>query len=150
MSVSPSSVRRDPGYLGLTTAVETLPAAYYFDPAQYLRELSLVWYRNWIYVCRSSDVAEARSFRTLGIGDQSILVVRGEDRVMRAFHNTCRHRGAALCRTSAGRFPAAGIVCPYHAWRYNLRGELLQASSRQPGDGFDARDYPLYALPAME
>ena len=150
MSASPSSVRRDPGYTGLTTPAETLPATCYFDPGQYLRELSQVWYRNWIYICRSSAVAEPRSFRTLEVGDQSILVVRGEDRVMRAFHNTCRHRGAALCRTPAGRFRAAGIVCPYHAWRYSLRGELLQASSRQPGDGFDVRDYPLYRLPAME
>jgi len=150
MAANPSSGRRDPGYLGLTTPVETLPAAYYFDPAQYLRELAQVWYRNWIYVCRSSDVAEPRSFRTLEIGDQSILLVRGEDRVARAFHNTCRHRGSALCRTESGRFPAAGIICPYHAWRYNLRGELVQASSRQPGDGFEVRDYPLYSLPAME
>ena len=112
MSATPSSVRRDPGYLGLTSPVEALPAAYYFDPAQFVRELSQVWYRNWIYICRSSDVAEPRSFRTLGIGDQSILVVRGEDRVLRAFHNTCRHRGSALCRSAAGRFPAAGIICP--------------------------------------
>jgi len=42
MSATPSPVRRDPGYLGLTTPVETLPAADYFDPAQYLRELSQV------------------------------------------------------------------------------------------------------------
>ena len=150
MGTNPSSARRDPGYLGLTTPVETLPAAYYFDPAQYLRELSQIWYRNWLYVCRSSDVAEPRSFRTLEVGDQSILLVRGEDRVARAFHNTCRHRGSALCRADSGRFPAAGIICPYHAWRYNLRGELVQASSRQPGDGFAVRDYPLYSLPAME
>jgi glycine betaine catabolism A len=150
MSASPSSVRRDPGYTGLTTPVETLPAAYYFDPAQHLRELRQVWYRNWIYICRSADVAESRSFHTFEIGDQSLFVVRGEDRTLRAFHNTCRHRGAALCRTSAGRFPAAGIVCPYHAWRYNLRGELLQASSRQPGDGFAVRNYPLYGLPVTE
>ncbi|HXI67086.1 MAG TPA: aromatic ring-hydroxylating dioxygenase subunit alpha, partial [Steroidobacteraceae bacterium] len=150
MGANPSAARRDPGYLGLTTPVESLPAAYYFDPAQYLRELREIWYRNWIYVCRSSDVAEPRSFRTLGIGDQSILLVRGEDRVVRAFHNTCRHRGSALCRADSGRFPAAGIICPYHAWRYNLRGELVQASSRQPGDGFEVRDYPLYGLPATE
>ena len=150
MSATPAPVRRDPGYLGLTAPVETLPAAHYFDAAHYLRELGQVWYRNWIYICRSSDVAEPRSFRTLEIGDQSVLVVRGEDRVLRAFHNTCRHRGSALCRSPAGRFPAAGIVCPYHAWRYNLRGELQQTSSRQAGDGFDLRDYPLYGLPVNE
>ncbi len=150
MSANPVPVRRDPGYLGLTTPIATLPAAHYFDPAQYLRELQQVWYRNWIYVCRSSELAETRSFQMLEVGGQSVLVVRGEDRALRAFHNTCRHRGSALCRTPAGRFPAAGIVCPYHAWRYNLRGELVQTTSRQAGDGFEVGDYPLYSLPAME
>jgi len=150
MSAKPASVRRDPGYTGLTTPIETLPSAYYLDPLHYQRELREIWYRNWIYICRSSDVATPRSFRTLELGDQSIFVVRGEDRTLRAFHNTCRHRGAALCRTPEGRFPAAGIVCPYHAWRYNLRGELVQPSSHQPGDGFDVRDYSLYSLPVTE
>ena len=69
---------------------------------------------------------------------------------MRAFHNTCRHRGAALCRSAEGRLPPAGIVCPYHSWSYNLRGELLQTSSKQHGDGFDRRDFPLYSLPVTE
>ena len=142
--------RRDPGYLGLTSTVETLPASYYFDPLHYQRELKQIWQRNWIYVCRSSAIESPRSYRTLELGDQSVLVVRGEDGVARAFYNTCRHRGAALCRTSEGRFGSAGIVCPYHSWRYNLRGELVQISSVQPGDGFDRRDYPLYSLPVTD
>ena len=150
MSATPSSVRRDSGYTGLTAPIATLPSAYYLDPLHYQRELGEIWYRNWIYICRSSDVAAPRDFRTLGVGDQSILVVRADDGALRAFHNTCRHRGAALCRTAEGRFPAAGIVCPYHGWRYNLRGELQQASSRQVADGFDVRNYRLYALPVTE
>jgi glycine betaine catabolism A len=150
VSAKPSTVRRDAGYAGLTTPVGTLPASHYFDPAHYQRELDRIWYRNWIYVCRSSDIGAARTFRTLELGNQSIFVVRGEDGVARAFHNTCRHRGAALCREVAGRFGATGIVCPYHSWRYSLRGELLQTSSAQPGDGFDARNFPLYALPLTE
>ena len=150
MSANPSTVRRDPGYAGLTTPVETLPASYYFDPAHHQRELSRIWYRNWIYVCRSADIGTARTFRTVEVGNQSILVVRGEDGVARAFHNTCRHRGAALCREAAGRFGVAGIVCPYHSWRYSLRGELLQTTSMQPGEGFEPRDFPLYGLPLTE
>jgi len=150
MSASPPPLRRDPGYAGLTRPVETLPAAWYFDPAHHARELRQIWYRNWLYVCRASELAAARSFRTLQIGDQSILAVRGEDGVVRAFHNTCRHRGATLCGAEAGRFPAAGIVCPYHAWRYSLRGELLQTSSQQPGDGFERAHFPLFSLPATE
>ncbi len=150
VSANHSSVRRDPGYVGLTTAVDGLPASFYFDPGHHQLEMTRIWYRNWIYVCRSSDIGAARTFRTLEVGDQSILVVRGEDRVARAFHNTCRHRGAALCRTSEGRFSAAGIVCPYHSWRYSLRGDLLQTSSRQHGDGFDRRNFSLYSLPVNE
>jgi Rieske 2Fe-2S family protein len=150
VSANHSSVRRDPGYAGLTTTVASLPASFYFDPAHHQREMTQIWYRNWIYVCRSSDIGTPRTFRTLEVSDQSILVVRGEDRVARAFHNTCRHRGAALCRTSEGRFPSAGIVCPYHGWRYSVRGELLQTSSSQQGDGFDRRDFPLYSLPVNE
>jgi len=150
VSANHSSVRRDPGYVGLTTAGDSLPASVYFDPAHHQLEMTRIWYRNWIYVCRSSDIGAPRTFRTLEVGDQSILVVRGEDRLARAFHNTCRHRGAALCRTSEGRFSSAGIVCPYHSWRYSLRGELLQTSSRQQGDGFDRRDFSLYSLPVSE
>jgi len=150
MSTRPTTVRRDPGYAGLTTPVETLPAAWYFDAAHYQRELSRIWYHNWLYVCRSAEIGAARSFHALSVGDQSLFVVRGEDAVVRAFHNTCRHRGAALCSAASGRFASAGIVCPYHSWRYNLRGELVQTSSRAPGDGFELRDYPLYALPVVE
>jgi Rieske 2Fe-2S family protein len=150
MSRRGPSVRRDPGYAGLTTAVEGLAAAWYFDPAHYRHELERIWYRQWIYACRAADLAGARSFRTLTVGDQSILLARGEDGVARAFHNTCRHRGAALCRETEGRFPAAGIVCPYHAWRYSLKGELLQTSSKVHGDGFELRDFPLYGLPVTE
>jgi len=144
------SLRRDPGYTGLTTPVESLPAAWYFDPAHYQRELTRIWYRNWVYLCRSSEIGTPRSYATLELGDQSLFVVRGEDGSARAFHNTCRHRGAALCRAARGRFPPAGIVCPYHAWRYNLRGELVQTSSAQVGDGFEMRDFPLYGLPLTE
>ncbi len=122
MTTNRAAVRRDPGYLGLTKSVAALPASDYFDAVHYQRELAQIWYRNWLYVCRSSEIREARSFRTFTVGDQSVLVVRGEDLVARAFYNTCRHRGAALCQGTQGRLPAVGIVCPYHAWRYNLRG----------------------------
>ena len=142
--------RRDPGYAGLTTPVETLPSCWYFDAAHHARELRQIWYRNWVYVCRSSELGTARSFRTYSLGEQSVFVVRGDDGTVRAFYNTCRHRGAALCRGDAGRFPAAGIVCPYHAWRYSVSGELVQASSALAGDGFDVRDFPLYALPVTD
>src|SRR5579872_1732435 len=131
-----SSVTPDPGYAGLTESADGLPAAYYFDPAHHATEMSRIWQKSWIYACRSEEVRSPRSYKTYDIGDQSILLVRDELGVLRGFHNTCRHRGAALCREPQGRIAAAGIVCPYHNWRYSTRGELLQTSSYQHAEGF--------------
>ncbi len=138
------------GYNGLGDYTESLPADAYFDPRQYARELQRIWYRNWVYVGRSSDVARARAFRTFELGDQRLLLVRDDRGVLRGFHNTCRHRGAALCRESGGIFPTVNIVCPYHAWTYNLQGELLRTSSKSRASGFEIADFPLYKINVKE
>jgi len=146
MSTTPSEL----GYNGLTQHTEGLPAEAYFDPRQYERELQRIWYRNWVYVGRSSDVARHRAFRTFELGDQKILLVRDDQGVLQGFHNTCRHRGAALCRESAGTLRAGTIVCPYHAWVYNLQGDLLRTSSKAHASGFDVADFPLYKISVKE
>jgi Rieske 2Fe-2S family protein len=137
-------------YNGLIEHTEGLPADAYFDPRQYERELQRIWYRNWVYVGRSSDLARARSFRTFEIGDQRILLVRDEQRALQGFYNTCRHRGAALCREPEGMLRAGTIVCPYHAWVYNLQGDLLRTSSKAHASGFDVADFPLYRISVKE
>ena len=93
-----STIPVDLGYNGLTEHTEGLPADAYFDPRLYERELQRIWYRNWVYVGRSSDLVRARAFRTFELGDQRILLVRDDQRVLQGFHNTCRHRCSALCR----------------------------------------------------
>ena len=138
------------GYNGLTELTEGLPAEAYFDPRQYARELQRIWYRNWVYVCLSSEIAERRTFRTFEIGDQKIIVVRGDDGTLKGFHNTCRHRGALLCRESRGTLRSPAIVCPYHAWVYNIDGDLLRTSSKAHPQGFDPADYPLYKVRVHE
>jgi glycine betaine catabolism A len=137
-------------YNGLTEHTEGLPADAYFDPRQYDRELQRIWYRNWVYVGRSSDLSRARGFRTFEIGDQRILLVRDEQRMLQGFYNTCRHRGAALCREPEGMLRAGTIVCPYHAWVYNLQGDLLRTSSKAHANGFDVADFPLYRISVKE
>src|ERR1700727_38533 len=92
----------DVGYNGLTDLTLGLPAEAYFDSRHYERELQRIWYRNWVYVGRSSDVAANRSFRTFELGDQRILLVRDDEGGLQGFYNTCRHRGAQLCRESQG------------------------------------------------
>jgi len=139
-----------PGYNGLTEHTAGLPADAYYDPRQYERELQRIWYRNWVYVGRSSELAHPRAFRTFNLGDQNLLLVRDDRGTLQAFHNTCRHRGAALCRESEGTLRTGSIVCPYHAWVYSLQGELLRTSSRVHAEGFEIADFPLYKIQVRE
>ena len=145
-----TSSLNDIGYNGLTEHTEGLSADSYFDPRNYERELLRIWYRNWIYVGRSSDVESSRAFSTFEIGDQKILLLRDDAGVLQGFHNTCRHRGAALCREPQGQLKSGAIVCPYHAWTYNLQGKLLRTSSKRHAAGFDVEDYPLYKISVTE
>src|SRR5271166_2646622 len=102
----------EPAFNGLSDRVDGLPADWYYDAAHHRRELERIWYRNWIYVGRSAELAGPRSFLTFTIGDQNLLLVRDDGGEVRAFHNTCRHRGAALCLDSRGALRGDKIVCP--------------------------------------
>jgi Rieske 2Fe-2S family protein len=126
-----------------TTA--SLPAAWYYDPAQYARELEAVWYRDWICVGRAEDLREAGDYVVVTIGEESLILTRDRAGRTRAFHNTCRHRGSELCAAPRGRFAGGRIVCPYHAWTYALSGELLATPKMDLPSDFRRENYPLYA-----
>jgi Rieske 2Fe-2S family protein len=114
-----------------------LPASWFRDPAHHARELEAIWYRNWIALAREEELAGPGAWRTATVGTQPVLLVRGEDGVPRAFYNTCRHRGSILCPGTEGRFEHARIVCPYHAWTYDLAGRLVATPRRMPTPDFD-------------
>lgn len=137
-------------YNGLTDKLEGPAAERYYDAGHHQRELARVWYRNWIYVGRSSELPEPRAYLRFSLAEQQILVVRDDQGVLQAFHNTCRHRGAALCLERSGRLATGKIVCPYHAWVYDLQGRLRRTSSRRDPEGFDKADYPLYRVGVAE
>jgi glycine betaine catabolism A len=141
-----SEAARAGKYNGLTSLKPTLPARSYWDDAEYQRDLDAIWYRQWIMVCRDADLGGPLAFRTFRIGTQEVLVVRDESGILRAFHNTCRHRGSQLCTQPEGRLKARLITCPYHAWSYTLSGDLARVPSKSLPAGFDKADYPLYAV----
>ena len=143
--MEPSALPRDP-YNGLRRAEPTLPAKAYWDAEEYQRDLDAIWYRDWLNVCREADIAAPLAFRTFRIGSQDVLVVRDENGVLRAFHNTCRHRGSQLCSAAEGGLKARLLTCPYHAWSYSLRGDLVRVPSKSLPEGFDKADYPLYPV----
>lgn len=121
-------------------AARTLPRRVYTDAEVFALESRVLFGRMWLCVGREEDLPEVGSFLTQEIGGEKILVVRGEDRALRAFFNVCRHRGARLVEEPCGRLRGA-IGCPYHAWTYALDGRLLRAPRAAPG--FRTEDYPL-------
>jgi Rieske 2Fe-2S family protein len=133
-------------YNGLKSTERTLPSRFYIDPAHHADELRAIFYRHWLYVGRAETVPEPLCYRTFGIGDQSVILVRDEAGALRAFHNTCRHRGSRLVDPGSGRLGAKCITCRYHAWTYGLDGGLLRVFSRRPAPDFDKADYPLYPV----
>ena len=87
------------------------------------QDIARIFGRCWIYVGVEAEIAEPGDFFTVEIGKDSIIIVRDDDMSIHAFHNVCRHRGARL--RSAGSGIVGNLVCPYHQWTYNLRGELI-------------------------
>src|ERR1700691_5759750 len=143
----------DPGageFSGLSRLEPSLPSSWYFDPAQHALELDRVWYRNWIYLCRTDSIAAPCSYRTFTLGTQPVLLLRDETGTLRAFYNTCRHRGSLLCSAAAGRLTANAITCPYHAWSYRLTGELARIPSAGRAHHVPIGQTALYSIALRE
>jgi choline monooxygenase len=100
----------------------TIPAAWYFDSEIHAAERQAVFGASWQCVGRTDQVAKPGEFLTADIAGEPILVVRGEDGVLRAFHNVCRHRGARVAIEPCGH--ATKLRCRYHGWTYDLTGRL--------------------------
>jgi len=131
--------------IALTKLEAGLPAAWYYDPQHYRRELETFWYRRWIAVAREEELRHGGDWRVVRIGSQSIVVVRDEGG-LRAFHNTCRHRGSVLCTEEQGNFARRRIVCPYHSWTYDLSGQLVATPRAMPTPDFRLADFRLYGV----
>jgi Rieske 2Fe-2S family protein len=113
----------------------TLPGRFYHDPAIWQLEQERLFARLWVCVGRNDQVPAAGHYQTVRVGEESVLVVRGEDQALRAFLNVCRHRGAQLCAAERGQ--ARTLQCRYHAWTYGLDGRLLRAPGLQDSAEFD-------------
>jgi Rieske 2Fe-2S family protein len=124
----------------------SLPGAFYWDEAVYRADLERIWRVGWLFVGHSCEIPKAGEYFTLGVGADSIAIVRGADGVIRGFHNVCRHRGSLVCTEAAGH--ANKLVCPYHQWTYGLDGKLL--ACRGMGDDFDKSQFSLKQLAVQE
>ncbi|MBL4916830.1 aromatic ring-hydroxylating oxygenase subunit alpha [Szabonella alba] len=111
----------------------------YCDHATLQADLDAIWLKEWLFAVPACELPKQGAFATLQIGDYPVIVVRGSDGRIRAFHNVCRHRGQRLCAKATGSAPK--LVCPYHQWTYDLDGKLVWA--RDMGPDFDASAHGL-------
>ena len=125
----------------LPADARTLPARYYVDPEHFLAERERFFARMWTCVGRFEDVASPGEMVLREVAGESLILARGEDGEVRGFYNLCRHRGTRLVEEPAGC--SRRIQCPYHAWTYDLRGELVAAPHMDGAPGFRKADYPL-------
>ena len=130
-----TSIRRE--YRGASL----LPKRAYHDPAILDWERANIVRRDWIMVAREEDAPDPGTYVLVELDDDPLIVVRGRDGVLRAFHNICRHRGTAVAEEPCGK--VVRFQCPYHAWIYDLDGSLIRAKHTDDLDAFSFADYGL-------
>jgi phenylpropionate dioxygenase-like ring-hydroxylating dioxygenase large terminal subunit len=121
-----------------------LTQEFYRDAELFEREMRRLILRHWQCAGHHSQVREPGDFLTIDVCGESLIIVRGQDREIRALHNVCRHRGSRVCTEHAGNARGGVFVCPYHAWSYGLDGRL-RAARHMPA-GFDRASYGLKPL----
>lgn len=125
-----------------------VPAALYADPALYEREVERVFRRSPLPLCFSVELPAPQTWRAMTVAGVPVLIVRRTDGTVRSFVNICRHRGAQLCRPGHGS--GARVVCPYHAWQYDLDGQLVGIYGEATFGEVDRATHALVPLPVAE
>ncbi|HVZ46510.1 MAG TPA: aromatic ring-hydroxylating dioxygenase subunit alpha [Ramlibacter sp.] len=114
-----------------------------YSPEAFVAERKDVLRKVWLFVAHESEFPEAGSFVAREIAGDPVLISRGADGRIRAFYNTCRHRGAIVASQEQGT--ARAFLCPYHNWSYNLDGSLraLPGAEAYEVIGFRKEDFGL-------
>ena len=117
----------------------TLPRQLYVSDEAFLFDTQVMLKSVWLYACTVAHVKNPGDYFVFEQGSDSIIILRGRDNQVRAFWNSCRHRGAKICSEQRGRAPR--LMCSYHQWTYGLDGALLAA--RSMAEDFDKKDHGL-------
>jgi len=128
---------------------DTIPAQVYIDPARYEAEVRRIFRAGPTIAAPSALLAGPGTFHQLTLAGMPVLLTRNKAGEVKAFANVCRHRGMKLC-TVEGTQKAPRLVCPYHAWTYNLDGALIGLPRSETFPGLSKADLGLLELPSVE
>lgn len=146
------------GQLGLDNAIKNcLPdgllqvaRSSYVDPALFDLEMREFFEKGWVYLAHESQLPAPGSFITTSMGTIPIIVCRDDKKNIRAFINSCTHRGSLVCREMKGttRF----YTCPFHGWTFDTKGNLVDIPYEGTGGypkQFNKKDFSLKSLPSL-
>jgi methanesulfonate monooxygenase large subunit len=128
----------------------------YSDQGIFDEEIAKIWKKIWLVAVHESELPEPLDFRTLTVGREPIVIVRGTDKKIRAFLNVCPHRGNLIVRKPAGNLSVAEpsgnanhMTCMFHAWQYDCFGRCVDIPRMKQGyqDRLKKEDISLTALP---
>jgi phenylpropionate dioxygenase-like ring-hydroxylating dioxygenase large terminal subunit len=126
---------------------KAMPPEVYTTQTFHDAELEHIFRKDWFCVGRASALPNAGDYVTCDLAGQPVAVVRGGDGALRAMSNVCLHRMSTLLQ---GRGNTRAIVCPYHAWTYNLDGSLRGAPAMTRNEGFCKENYKLPVIRCEE
>jgi phenylpropionate dioxygenase-like ring-hydroxylating dioxygenase large terminal subunit len=120
-----------------------IPTFIFSDAAVYRRELERIFQRSWLFVAHASEIPNSGDYVTRSMGEQSVIISRGEDDQVRVFLNYCRHRGMELCRADLGN--TSHFRCSYHGFTYSSSGALTGVPFQREAyaEGLDRRQLSL-------
>jgi choline monooxygenase len=104
-------------------ALPPIPGGRYTDPRFLELEQQFLWKHSWLYACHVDELPGKGSYLLWRKTNSPILIIRGEDDEIRAFYNTCRHRGGPLVEDAKGTVQG-GLTCAFHGWAYDFEGNL--------------------------
>jgi len=122
-----------------------IPFSQYTSQDFFNQEMEKMWRKVWQYVCREDQVAETGDYLVYDIGRHSIVVVR-TDEGLKAYHNSCLHRGTKLKPSNTSGW-SANLQCPYHGWTWSLEGTLGEVPCAWE---FPHLDYEANRLPEVQ
>jgi phenylpropionate dioxygenase-like ring-hydroxylating dioxygenase large terminal subunit len=136
------------GTVPLAGSVGRVPASHYHDPERWRTEMEGVFRRLPLVLGFSCELAEPGAYKALEVAGVPVLVVRSPSGDIRAFVNSCSHRGAIVVADGSGT--ARRFTCPYHAWTYDAEGALVGILDRDDFGEIERTGHGLTPLPAAE
>ncbi len=104
-------------------------------------DIEHIWMKKWLFAGFTSEIPNPGDYFVYNVLNDSIIIIRGDENKIFAHHNTCRHRGSAICTEEKGN--TKYFICPYHSWVYEKNGNLKNA--RMMPEGFDKSKFGLHA-----